>query len=160
MEVLLKLIKRIHSLVKLVLWKIVYWSKFKTGINTVFYPLTHLVIDGGEVSVGKKCFFNRNCSINSRKRITIGDNVIFGENVCLYDHNHQYRNKEVLIRKQAFKDKEIVIGSNCWIGSNVTILAGATIGNNVVIGAGCVVKGNIPDNMILKNGENYILEEY
>ena len=160
MENILKLLKRLKSIIKIIIWKIIYCKKFKTNIFNVFYPLTHIVIDGGKIIIGKNCFFNRNCSINSRKKISIGNDVIVGENVCIYDHNHRFRDKNKVIRNQGFKDNEITIGNNCWIGSNVTILAGSKIGNNVVIGAGCVVNGIIEDNTIVKCSSNFIKERY
>ncbi len=160
MIIFIKIFKRLNSFFKIIIWKLLYFNKVKIGINTVFYPKTHMTIDGGKVTIGKKCFFNNNCSINSRKNIEIGDYVIVGENVCFYDHNHKFRNKEMLIKKQGFSDKIIKIGNNCWIGSNVTILAGTVIEDNVIIGAGCTIKGNIKENTIVKNYMNYIMEEY
>ena len=160
MEILLKILKRIKSLLKIILWKIIYLNKLKISFTSVFYPYSHIVIDGGKIKIGNNCFFNRNCSLNSRKLIEIGNDVIFGENVCLYDHNHKFRDKTLKIKKQGFKDREIHIGNNCWIGSNVTILAGTMIGDNVVVGAGCILKGNIKSNTIVRNSENYIEEEY
>lgn len=160
MEIVLKVVKRFCSFFKIVLWKIIYLNKLKIGFKSIFYPRTHFTIDGGKVIIGKDCFFNNNCSINSRNKIEIGNHVIFGENICIYDHNHRFRDKNVLIKKQEFKDKTVKIGNNCWIGSNCTILAGTQIGDNCVIGAGCVVSGNIKENSIIKNTNNYIVEEY
>ena len=160
MENILKLLKRFKSVIKVLIWKIIYCKKFKSSIFNVFYPLTHIVIDGGTIIIGNNCFFNRNCSINSRKKVSIGNNVIVGENVCIYDHNHKFRDKNIIIKNQGFKDKEIIIGNNCWIGSNVIILSGTNIGDNVVIGAGCVIKGEIKSNTIIKNKMDYIEEEY
>lgn len=148
--IFLKIIKRVSSLFKMYSWKLLYFGSFQCGRNTYFYPRTHIVIDSkGKIVIGENCFFNCNCSINSMLRIEIGDDCIFGENVCIYDHNHQYKKENIEIRKQGFDKKKVLIGNNCWIGSNVTILAGVQIGNNVVIGAGVVVTKSIPDNSVV-----------
>lgn len=89
------------------------------------------------------------------KRIKIGDDCIFGENVCLYDHNHKFRKKE-LIRKQGYNSNQIIIRKNCWIGSDVTILAGVEIGDNVVIAANSIITKNIDSNEIVYNKTNFI----
>lgn len=148
--ILIKLKKRVYSFIKKILWKIIYTRYFKCGKGTVFYPKTHIVIDKqGQIKIGNNCFFNCNCSINSMNSIIIGNDCIFGENICIYDHNHQYKVKDVLIRKQGFQGEKVVVGNNCWIGSNVVILSGVTIGDNVVIGAGVVITKSIPDNSVV-----------
>jgi len=150
MIIVIKIFKRMFSVIKLFFWKLLYFNSFKCGKNTYFYPRTHIVIDGnGTIEIGKNCFFNCNCSINSMSRVEIGNDCIFGENVCIYDHNHNYKKKNIPIRKQGYKSKNIIIGNNCWIGSNVIILAGVQIGNNVVIGAGTIVTKSIPDNSVV-----------
>jgi acetyltransferase-like isoleucine patch superfamily enzyme len=105
--------------------------------------------DGGKLTIGKNCFFNNNCSISCRSKISIGDNNQFGEMVLLYDHNHVYVNREEFISAQGYTVGDITIGNNCWIGSHVVILKNVTIGDNVVIGAGCVIYKSIPSNAVV-----------
>lgn len=108
--------------------------------------------DNAEVLIKEDSFLNDRCLINCRKKITIGKRVQIGQNVCMYDHDHDYRNLKTM--KYDFKTGEIKIGDDCWIGSNVTILCGSQIGDRCVIGAGTVVKGNIPsDTMVYTNRE-------
>lgn len=159
--VLIKIVKRIFSILKKILWKCIYLKDFKCGRGTHFYPRCHVVLDGnGSVLIGEYCFFNNNCSINSMDKIEIGNNCIFGENVCLYDHNHEYRLSKELIRKQGYSVNKIKIGNNCWIGSNVIILSGIEIGNNVVIAAGTTVTKNIEDNSIVIDKNNLLVQSY
>lgn len=156
--VLIKVYKRLISLIKKIFWKIVYGSSFKCGINTIFYPGTKITIDGcGELNIGSDCFFNHSCSINAMGKITIGKNCIFGENVKFYDHNHKIKGKEI-IKKQGYIIKKITIGDNCWLGSNVIVLPGVTIGNNVVVGAGTIVTKDIESNCtIVSNVKNRVI---
>ena len=138
-----------------------YMDAFRCGKGTYFYPRCHIVIDKeGKILIGNNCFFNNNCSINSMKKIQIGNDCIIGENVCFYDHNHEYKLNTNLIRKQGYNKKEIKIGNNCWIGSNVIILAGINIGNNVVIAAGTIVSKSIDDNCIVMNKSNLAMLPY
>lgn len=150
--ILEKVRKRIKSIFKIIGWKIMYQKDFSIGTGTVFYPLNHIIIEkNGKIKIGKNCFFNRNCSLNSLDEINIGNDCIFGESVKIYDHNHLFKETNTLIRKQKFETKKVTIGNNCWIGSNVIILPGVSIGNNVVVAAGSIVTKSIEDNCVFKN---------
>jgi acetyltransferase-like isoleucine patch superfamily enzyme len=110
----------------------------------------------GKLNVGKNNFFNNGCSLNCLGNIQIGDNNQFGENVLMYDHNHQYADKSKLISEQGYNFGNIKIGNNCWIGSNVVILKDVVIGDNVVIGAGCMIYKSIPSGNLVINQQNLI----
>lgn len=103
--------------------------------------------DGAEISIGEDTFFNDDCRLNARKRIAIGKRVQIGQGVCMYDHDHDYRNLEEM--RYRFWTDDIEIGDDVWIGSNVIILRGTRIGARSVIGAGTVVKGDIPADSLV-----------
>lgn len=105
----------------------------------------------GALIIGDRVFFNNYCSINCRENIIIGDDVLFGESVKLYDHDHVFTAR-LGVLKHDFKTKRIVIGNNVWLGSNVIILKGVTIGDNAVIAAGSVVSKDVPASHIFING--------
>lgn len=134
--------------------KLIYKNKFIFGKN--FYVRKNFCVvieENGQINIGDDVFFNNNCSINSIKSISIGNDCIFGENVHIYDHNHKYDNKDIPINKQGFNSGNINIGNNCWIGSNVIILKGVTIGNHCIIGANCVIFEDVEDNSVLINNQ-------
>lgn len=96
---------------KKIFYKIIYGKHIKFGKGITFRKGFSLVIeDGAFVTIGDGCFFNNYCSINAKKRIDIGNNCLFGENVKIYDHNHIFKYKEELIKKQGFTHKPILIG--------------------------------------------------
>ncbi|WP_240418172.1 acyltransferase [Paenibacillus periandrae] len=101
----------------------------------------------GELNIEEKVFINDNCNINCVYKISIGRNTKIAPNVCINDHDHNYKNATDghLIKG------EVIIGRNVWIGSNVVILRDTTIGDNAVIAAGSVVKGNVPSNTLFLN---------
>lgn len=130
-------------------------SVFNLGENIQFRnDVSIRVLDNAFLKIGKSVFFNNSCSINCLSEISIGDNSQFGESVKIYDHNHQYRNLNLLINQQGYVKGKVIIGSNCWIGSNVVILKDVEIGDNVVIGAGCVIYKSIPANSLVINNQN------
>lgn len=107
------------------------------------YNVSFRIYNGGNVKIGDNCFFNDGCSINCQEKIEIGKNVICGQNVMFFDHDHDYKNNI-----NNFITSKIKIGNNVWIGANCIILKGVTIGDNVVIAAGTIVKRNINSNTL------------
>ncbi|WP_437920239.1 acyltransferase [Sphingobacterium sp. LRF_L2] len=153
--VLIKIYLYLCSYLKLFLYKIIFNSKLKLGHRVVVRNGFSLIIEKeGKIEIGNNCFFNNYCSIVSMSSITIDEGTIFGENVKIYDHNHRYDDKSMLLKKQGYTSAPIKIGKNCWVGSNVVILKGVNIGDNCVIGAGCVVYKNIEDGTVLINKQD------
>jgi acetyltransferase-like isoleucine patch superfamily enzyme len=113
--------------------------------------LTLLFYNDGVIEIGQSTFFNNDCSINALLHIQIGVDCLFGENVKIYDHNHQYKNLSLPIKDQGYTMAPVKIGNNCWIGSNVVILKGVTIGDNCVVGANSVVHKSLPANSVSIN---------
>lgn len=91
-------------------------------------------------------------TIVCQKKITIGNNVKFGGNVCIYDTD--FHALDPNLRKNSHTDfenkakKEVMIQDNVFIGAHSTILKGVTIGENSIIGACSVVTKDIPENEI------------
>lgn len=120
------------------------------GQNTSFQMGVHLTaVSGGVLTIGTNCAINRYCIFIARKNIQIGNNVIFGPNVLIFDHDHKFSFNSV--ERDEFSLGDIVIDDGCWIGGNVTILRNTHIGKNSVIGAGCTIKGNIPPHSLVTN---------
>lgn len=145
--------------------------KFGDFCNFKFYPKAQVEI-GKRVDIRNNCsilvsnnavlsikdgfFMNNFCSINCLEKIIIEENVLFGEGVRVYDHNHQYGSFGV--KKQDFNTGTVKIGKNCWLGSNVVVLKGVTIGDNVIIGAGCTIYKDIPANSIVINKQELVIK--
>lgn len=117
-----------------------------------------LFADGGQIYIEAGVFFNNRCSINSRVRVSIGAGTLFGENVCIYDHNHRF-SAETGVDPDQFSEAEVVIGSRCWIGTNVIILKGVRIADHIAIAAGSVVRKSIHEPGVYgaDSGGNMIL---
>lgn len=156
----LKIIYHLKSKIFKWIFLIIYYGKLSINKNTTWRnSINFMISKNGYLKIGKNCFFNNNCSINVQKKVTIGNNNLFGECVKIYDHNHVFNKKNTLIKKQGFSSDIVTIGDNCWFGSNVIVLKGTNIGNNCVIGAGCIISGIVPDNTIVKSNRNNIFEK-
>ena len=125
-------------------------NKGKLSIGYHFASLRHcrFLVSSGELVIGDNVGMNTNCIIACHERIEIGNDVEFGPNVCVYDHDHDFR-VEGGLKAGKFKTAPIYIGDRTWIGANVVVLRGAHIGPDCVIGAGSIVSGDVPARSIL-----------
>lgn len=114
-----------------------------------------LCSEGGTLEIGEGCFFNNGCMAVAKERITIGNQVAFGPNVFIYDHDHDI-SSEKSIHDSGYKTSPVVIGDDVWIGANTVILRGTVIGRGSVVGAGSVLKGVYPAGSVIvqKRSEN------
>lgn len=169
------LISYILGIIKITLYKILNFNRIyidrnpKINYTTNFYinknskvrlgksfrsrnNISIYCCDGGKINIQDNVFINDGCIISCRNKINIGSNCMLGNNVSIYDNDHDYKND-----LHKYKTSEIEIGNNVWIGCNSVILKGSKIGNNSVIAAGTIVKGEIPDNtMVYTKRENCI----
>ena len=159
------------GMIKIAFAKIFHIKNFKGSLYSVVSPFTEISIEyGAKLNIGRKfrmrdgakirvrkdavCNIGKNVSVNSNNMIachddiSIGDNVQFGPNVQIYDHDHDYRAKGG-ISSMKYKVSPVKIGNNVWIGSNTVILRGTVIGDNCVVGAGCVIKGTYLANTVI-----------
>ena len=96
-------------------------------------------VEGGELTIGDKCFFNQNVSITCKNNVTIGDRCQIANNVVIVDHDHAGSENW-----GSYVEDEVIIGNDVWIGAGAVILRGTVIGDGAVIGAGSIVKGDVP----------------
>jgi len=107
-------------------------------------------IDGPEaLHMGHDVAINRNCTINARGGILIGDHVIIGPNVTLYAQNHRFSDHARPIAEQGYDFRPVRIGSDVWIAANVTVLPGVSIGDHVVVAAGAVVTKDVDSGCLV-----------
>jgi acetyltransferase-like isoleucine patch superfamily enzyme len=104
---------------------------------------------GGQVKFGNTSYFNRNVKIVCYESIEIGNDCLIGDSVHIYDHDHNFSDRNKLIREQGYIRKPVKIGNNVWIGAKATILKGVTIGDGAVIGANSLVVKDVPANAIV-----------
>lgn len=155
---LFKFYFHVKAFLLLIFYKIIYTNSLSIGKKITFRKGFTLVIESknAKVKISDGVFFNNYCSVCCMQKIEIGKNTIFGENVKIYDHNHNYTDSMAPIKSQGFSKDAIIIGENCWIGSNVMILKGVKIGKNSVIGAGCVIYKDVSDNSVIVNKQELL----
>ncbi|CAG7916951.1 unnamed protein product [Penicillium olsonii] len=94
---------------------------------------------GLNFKVGKGTFLNFNLLVLDTCLITIGENVLFGPNVCIYGATHPMDPAVRRGLKGPEGGKEVHIEDDVWIGGSVIVLGGVRIGKGSTVGAGSVV---------------------
>lgn len=104
----------------------------------------------GKLNIGNNVGISQTALI-CEKSISIGDDVMIGGNVVIYDTD--FHPLDPILRKEQTNKlhticKDVVIENNVFIGAHSTILKGVRVGENSIIGAGSLVSKSIPDNEI------------
>ncbi len=91
-----------------------------------------------------------NSAIICHERIIIGNNVLIGGSVKIYDSDFHSLNASQRTNQNQDTPltSQVVLEDGCFIGAHSIILKGVTIGKNSIVGAGSVVAKSIPKNEI------------
>jgi acetyltransferase-like isoleucine patch superfamily enzyme len=139
--------------------KVTFGSQVKIGSYTKVLVTSYLQKMGEGLVMGNNCSVGDFSFLGCAGGITIGNDVIMGQYVSFHSENHNFSNKNLLIREQGVNHKGIQLGNNIWVGAKVTFLDGAIVGDNSVVAAGAVVSGHFPPNVIIGGVPAKILKE-
>lgn len=112
--------------------------------------------EDSEIIVGDRTLINIKANITAKTKIHIGNDVMIGFNVTIYDtnaHSMDYKERQIDIKNKVYdipeknwdtvSSKPITIEDKVWIGFNSVILKGVTIGEGAIIGANSVVRNDV-----------------
>lgn len=114
------------------------------GTRTQFQTIGH-----GRITIGNSVGIS-NAAITSASEVKIGNNVLIGAGVRIYDTDFHSIDPTERIneRLDSILKKPIIIEDNVFVGAGSIILKGVTIGKNSVVGAGSIVTKSIPPNEV------------
>ena len=115
---------------------------------------------GALIKIGNgTCVNNNFVAISEHKSITIGENVLIGTFVEIYDSNFHGLEPERRNISSPEEASEVVVEANVFIGSNVRILKGVTIGRGSVIANGSIVTKSIPPGVVAGGNPAKVLKQ-
>lgn len=120
---------------------------------------------GYNIFIGKRCFFNFNCTFLDGSYISFGDDVWVGPQVVFATAMHPLRADERSMRLEEGRahlwerNLPITVGSGVWIAGNVSINPGVTIGDGAVIGTGSIVTKDIPAHVLAYGSPCRVIRE-
>lgn len=92
--------------------------------------------------------------------VTVGNDVIFAQNIVASGLNHGYEDISMPITDQQVTTNPIIVEDEAWIGANAVITAGVTIGKHSIVAAGCVVVKDVPPYSIVGGNPGRLLKQY
>lgn len=90
------------------------------------------------LTIGTGCCINRQCLLDARGHLTIGNNVCLSHRVNLVTGSHEVNTPDFQGRY-----RPIVVDDYVWIGIGATVLQGVHIGRGAVVCAGAVVTHDV-----------------
>ena len=90
------------------------------------------------VRIGSNSWIGRDCVIDARGPLSVGDHVSIAPEVAVITTQHDLRSTDF-----ALESRGVAIGDHAWIGMRATILPGSQIGRGAVVAAGAVVAGTV-----------------
>ena len=138
---------------------VILCDRVKLGENSKILCTGSLKKVGKGLYIGKDSYFSENTFFGAAGGIHVGDNVISGQNVRFHSENHNFSDKNELIRLQGVSQKGIVLGNNIWIGSGVVFLDGSKVEDGCVIAANTVVNGNFESNSIIAGNPGKVIKK-
>ena len=95
-------------------------------------------INRSNIKIGANSVINRNCYLDGRGGLVIGDNVSISPEVHLITASHDPNSPHFDYVEQPISIEDFV-----WIGSRSTILPGVSLGKGCVVATGAVVSKNV-----------------
>lgn len=134
------------------------FNQFVIGKDATIEDFATINNGVGNVVIGDRTRIGLGCVVIGPA--TIGNDVMFAQNIVVSGLNHGYRDISIPPSLQAVETKEIIIEDEVWIGANAVITAGVTIGKHSVIAAGSIVTKTVPPYCVAGGNPAKILRHY
>ena len=130
-----------HCINKIPLYSLRHWyyrkvMKYNLGQDTSIAIGTF--VTGNNITIGNNVVINRNCYLDGRIGILIGNNVSISPETYIVSMEHDPNDP-----KFSTRGGKVIIEDHVWIGARAIISPDVTIGEGAVIGAGAVVTRDI-----------------
>jgi acetyltransferase-like isoleucine patch superfamily enzyme len=116
------------------------------------------------LTIGQNTRIGPNCTISAYNSIVIEENVVFGPNVMVVDHYHNYEDISKPVSNQGITSNgKILIQAGSWLGSNAVIYSSKNdlvVGKNSVVAANSVVRVSVPPYSIVSGNPAKIIKQY
>ena len=98
----------------------------------------------GALRIGANCRINRDCCLDARSGLRIGDNVSVSPEVMILTTGHTYNDPSFPL-----EGAPVVIEDHVWIGTRAIIMPGVTLGRGAVVAAGAIVTRDVAPGMVV-----------
>jgi maltose O-acetyltransferase len=123
-----------------------FYLRYVLGIQIGKGSSMHMgcFITGNKIVIGTNTVINRNCFLDGRVGISIGDNVGLSFETYILSLTHDIHDPRF-----ATKGGAVVLENHTWFGIRSIILPGVRVATGSVVGAGSVVTKDVPPYTIV-----------
>jgi acetyltransferase-like isoleucine patch superfamily enzyme len=130
-----------------------YLMQLSLGNNCATLLGLRLYTKGG-IAIGANSVVDRDCVLDGRGGIEIGDNVNLASEVIILTAYHDPDSDDF-----GGIQKKVVIEDCVWVATRAMILPGVRIGRGAVVGAGSVVTKDVAAGMIVAGNPAKVIRE-
>jgi acetyltransferase-like isoleucine patch superfamily enzyme len=123
----------------------------RSKVTRVEFGASHDAI----LTIGDGVFFNQGASVVASNSITIGDDCLIGDGVCIYDSNFHSVDGVAPVASAP-----VVLDRNVWLGRSSIVLPGVHIGENSVVAALSVVTKSVEPNTVVAGNPAVALSSF
>lgn len=105
--------------------------------------------DGACLVIEDGVYMNEDCRVTVVKSARIGSDTLFGPNVQLYDHDHDFDRGGV---RSELHSAPVSIGKRCWLCANVVVTRGCFVADCSLVSANSVVTRDLSEASALYVG--------
>ncbi len=148
-----------HSLVrKSVRLDVMPFNNFVLGRDSTIEDFSTINNGVGDIIIGERVRIGMSNTLIGP--VTVGNDVIFAQNIVASGLNHGYEDISLPITDQKVSTDPIIVEDEAWIGANAVLTAGVTIGKHSIVAAGCVVVKDVPPYSIVGGNPGRLLKQY
>lgn len=134
------------------------WNNFALGSYSTIEDFTTINNGVGNVMIGDRTRIGLSNTLIGP--ITVGNDVMFAQNIVMSGLNHGYEDISKSIHDQPVTTAEIIIEDEAWIGANAVIVAGVTVGKHSIVAAGSIVTKDVPPYSIVVGNPAKLIKQY
>ena len=134
------------------------FNKFYIGQDSTIEDFSTINNGVGNINIGDRTRIGiSNVLIGP---VTVGNDVMFAQNVVLSGLNHSFEDVTLPPADQPVTTSAITVEDEVWIGANSIITAGVTVGKHSIIGSGSVVTKNVPPYSVTVGNPARVIKKY
>jgi acetyltransferase-like isoleucine patch superfamily enzyme len=122
----------------------------KTSMRVVIPPTSSVhmrlrLYTRGQLEIGQHTVIDRDCTLDARGKLKIGNNVNLAPEVMVLTAYHDPDAEDTFPAIH----KSVIIEDHVWIATRAMILPGVTIGRGAIVAAGAIVTKDVPPQTIV-----------
>lgn len=97
--------------------------------------------DGANLAIEDGVYMNEGCRVTVVESARIGADTLFGPNVQVYDHDHEFDRGA----RSELRHAPVSVGRRCWLCANAVVTRGCSVADRSLVSASFVVTRDLSE---------------